>query len=132
MFCPCSFVYSSVKCTDNFWKVCGLIDGFFKSHRHIASGVEKMADESMSDIKFCTTTKGYLPHYSYIFRNKEPLGTEMKNVACYRLGAMLHPYTQKGKKAMKTSNFQKYPGGTAACMERLMMATKGCIQLKSN
>ena len=80
-FWPCSFVDTLVKGTDNFWKICGIIDGFNESRMHIDSGVEKMADESMSSIRFHTTPKGDLPHYTYIFRNPEPLGTEMKNVA---------------------------------------------------
>ena len=36
----------------------------------------------------------------------------MKNVACSRLGTMLHLEIQKGKEAIKTSNFQKDLGGT--------------------
>ena len=38
-FWPCSFVDPLVKGTDNFWKICGLIDGFNESRRQIASGV---------------------------------------------------------------------------------------------
>ena len=53
----------------------------------------------------------------------------MKNVACSRLGKMLHLDIQKLKEAMKTLICQKYLGGTAACMKRLMMATKGCGKL---
>ena len=45
---------------------------------------------------------------------------------------MLHLDIQKGGEAMKTSIFQKYPVGTAACMKSLMMDKKGCGQLKSN
>ena len=96
-FLPCYFVDPLVKGTDNFWKICGLIDGFNESRRKIASGVGKTADESMSAIQFCTTTKVYLPHYYYIFRNPYPLGTETKNVACSRLRTMLHLDIQKGK-----------------------------------
>ena len=67
-----------------------------------------MADESTSDIQFCITPKGDLPQYSYIFRNPEILGTEMKNVACSRLRTMLHLDIQKGKEAMNTTKFQKF------------------------
>ena len=56
-FWPCSFVYSSVKGTNNFWKIRGRIDGFNSPCRQIASGVEKAADESMSAIHFSTTPK---------------------------------------------------------------------------
>ena len=83
----------------------------------------------MSAIQFRTTPKVYLPHYSYIFRKSDSLGTDVKNVACSRLGTMLHLEIQKGEEAMKTSVFKKYLGGTDVCMKRLAMATKGCDQL---
>ena len=86
----------------------------------------------MSAMRFCTPSKGYLPHYSYICMKPELLGTEMKNVACSRAGTMLHLEIQKWKEATKTSNFQKNLGGTAACMKIITMATKGCCQLTSN
>ena len=80
----------------------------------------------------CTNPIVYLPQYSYIFRKPEPLGIEMKNVACYRLGAMLHLDIQNAKEDTNTLVFQKYTGGTAACMKRLIMTKKGCGQLASN
>ena len=45
---------------------------------------------------------------------------------------MLHLDIQKGKEAMKMPNFQKYLGGTTACMKGQAIATKGCGQLTSN
>ena len=131
-FWPSSFVDQSVKGTDNFWKIRELIDGFKKLCRQIGSGVEKMADELMSAIRFCTTPKVDLTHYSFIFRKPDPFGTETKKVVCSRSGTMLHLYTQKGKEAMKTSIFQKYIGGNTACMKRLYIATKLCGRLTSN
>ena len=86
----------------------------------------------MSAIQFRTTPKRDLPHYSYIFRKPESLGTEIKNVTCSRLGTMLHLEIQKGKEAMKTSKFQNFLGGNTACMKRLAIATKGYVQLTSN
>ena len=86
----------------------------------------------MSAIKFRTTPKGDLPHYSYIFRKPESLGTDMKNVACSRLGTMLHLEIQKGKEDTKTSRFQNVLGGTTACIKRLAIDIKGCGQLTSN
>ena len=56
----------------------------------------------------------------------------MNNVACSRLGKMLHLEIKKGKEAAKMSKFQKDLGGTASCMKRLAIATKGCVQLTSN
>ena len=120
------------KGTNKFWKIRGLIDGFNDSRRYISSGVGKTADESISAIQFFTTTKGDLTHYSYIFRKLEPLGIEMNNLACSRLGTMLHLEIQKGKEAMKTSKFQNFLGGTTVCMRRLVIATTGCDQLTSN
>ena len=45
---------------------------------------------------------------------------------------MLHLEIQKRKETMKTSELQKYLRGTAVCMKRLAMDTKGCGQLTSN
>ena len=45
---------------------------------------------------------------------------------------MLHLEIQKGKEAMNKSTFQIELGGTASCMKRLAIATKGCGQLTSN
>ena len=56
----------------------------------------------------------------------------MKNVACSRFGTMLHLDIQKGKEAMKKLKFQSVLGGTAACMRRLAISTKGCGPLTSN
>ena len=56
----------------------------------------------------------------------------MNNLECSRLGKMLHLEIQKGKEAMKKSTFQSELGGSAACMKRLAIATKGCGQLTSN
>ena len=86
----------------------------------------------MSVIRFRTTPKGDLPHYSYTFRKTEPLGTAMKNFACSRLGTTIYLEIKKGEEAMNTSYFQKYLGGTVACMKRPTMDTKGCSQIKSN
>ena len=131
-FWPCSFTITTVKGIGNFWKVRGLIVGFNKSHRQIASGVVKTAYESMRAIRFPTTPKEYLSHYSYIISKPEPLGTDINNAYCSRLGTMLHLETQKGKEDTKAEKFQQKIGGTAECMKRLMMSTKGCGQLTSN
>ena len=74
-----------------------MIDRFNESRRQIDSRVEKTEDESMSAIQFFTTPKGYLPHYSNIFRKPEPLDTYIKNVDFSRLGTMLYLDIQKGK-----------------------------------
>ena len=124
----CSLLNTLVTVTDNFWIVCGLIDGFNESHRYICYGVGKTSYELMSSILFCTTPKGCLLQHSHIFRKPELLGTEMKNLARSRLGNMLHLETQKGKEATKTLEFQKYLRGTAAYMKRLLMDIKGVVK----
>ena len=45
---------------------------------------------------------------------------------------MLHLDIQKGKEAMKTYTFQQRIGGTAACMNRKMMAKKGYGKITPN
>ena len=60
------------------------------------------------------------------------MDTKIKNVGCSRLGAMLDLEIQKEKEDMKASKCQQEIGGTAVWMKKLMMATKGCIQLVSN
>ena len=67
-----------------------------------------------------------------MFRNPDLVEIEMNNSECSRLGTMLHLEIQKGKEAMKTLEFQKYFQGTAVCMNRLLIASKGCGQLTSN
>ena len=44
----------------------------------------------------------------------------------------MHLEIQKGKEAIKTSQFQTDLGGTAALMRRLDISTKGCVQMTSN
>ena len=100
-FWPCYFTTPTVKGMDNFWKVRELIYGFTESCRQIASGMVNAANESMGAIQFCTNPKGNLPHYYYILRYIETLGTDIRNVDCYRLGSMLHLEIQKRKEATK-------------------------------
>ena len=52
-----------------------LIDGFNEACSNIDACYLKVGDESMSAIKFCTTSKMNLTHLSYIFYKPEPLGT---------------------------------------------------------
>ena len=59
------------------------------------------------------------------------MGTEINNLAFSGLGAMLDLETQKGKEAMKTSNFQNNLGGTSTFVKRLAIATKYCGQITS-
>ena len=47
-----------------------------------------------------------------MFWNMEPLGMDIKNVSCSRLGNMLYLDIQKGKEAMKKTKFQQNIVGT--------------------
>ena len=42
------------------------------------------------------------------------------------------PKCPKGEGGYEDIDFQKDLGGTAACNKRLLMATKGCVQMESN
>ena len=75
--------------TDEWWRAKHLFDGFNTACKNIAASFLKVGDESMSTIRFRTMAKGNLPHLSYIFRKPEPLGTELKTVACSVTGALL-------------------------------------------
>ena len=57
----------------------------------------------MRAIIFCITPKGDLPHYSHIVRNLEPLGTDIKYMACYRLDIMLYIEIKNEKEAKETA-----------------------------
>ena len=58
----------------------------------------------MSAIRFQTTSKGKLPHLSYMFRKPEPLGTEFKAVACSVTGYLLFIEVQKLNKGLITAS----------------------------
>ena len=77
----------------------------------------------MGAIQSHTTTNGDLPYYYYIVRNMESLGTEMKHMACARLGTMLYLDIQKWKEARNTSEFQKDIRDTTMCTMRLDIDT---------
>ena len=85
----------------------------------------------MRDILFWTNLKGDLQHYSFIFRNLDPLEMELRNKARYKLGTMLYLEIQKGGDAMKASDFQQDIIGTAYLTKIIMKTTKGCSKLSS-
>ena len=111
--------------TDELWRAKHLFDGFNSACKKIAASFLKVGDESMSVIRFRTTSKGNLPHLSYIFRKPEPLGTEFKTVACSVTGALLFIKVQRGKEGMKDSRYQQELGATAACTKWMTEETKG-------
>ena len=70
-----------VKATYEWWREKFSTNGLNAACKNISASSMKVGDESMSAIHFRTTAKGNLPHWSYIFRKPEPLGTEFKTVA---------------------------------------------------
>ena len=106
-FWTCYFTSTLVKIIDNFYKLRGIIDGFNESRKQILFGVVETTDESMSAIRSHITPKGDLPHYSYIVKKPEQLGTEINNVACSSLEIMLYLEIQNWKEAMKVKKFNR-------------------------
>ena len=82
----------------------------------------KVQDESMSDIYFCTTAKGNLPHLYYILRKPEPLGTKFNTVACSVTGGFILIEIQRGNYGIKEINYHLDIGVTAACNRRIVEA----------
>ena len=67
---------------------------------------------------------GNLPHLSFIARKPEPLGIELKAVACARTGVMMHLELQRGKTEMRKAEYSQTHMQTAACALRLMKYSK--------
>ena len=105
-----------------------LIDSFNEACNNIAASYLKVRDKSMSVIIFHMTTKGNLPHLSYIFRKPWPLGTEFKKVDCYVTGALLLFELQRGKQVMNHIKYQHDIISTTNCTNRMTKATKGIGQ----
>ena len=51
--------------------------------------MENTENDSMSAIRLWSALEGGLPHHLLIFRKTEPLGKELNNAACSRLGTRL-------------------------------------------
>ena len=109
-----------------------IIDVFNESRSKIVTGVYNISDESMSAIHFWTTFLGGILHYLFIFRNPDPLGTELNNSVCNRLGSMLYLDITILNEAMKSFYFQQKIGVTDGFMKRIMKDTKGCGRMSSN
>ena len=59
-----------------------LNNGLNESCNNTFASYLKVDNGSMSAIRFWTIVNGSLPHLSYIFCTKQPLGTKLNNVAC--------------------------------------------------
>ena len=55
----------------------------------------------METIQLWGIPRGELTHYSFIFRNAEPLGNEFKNISRHNLGTTLYLHIKKGNDKMK-------------------------------
>ena len=102
-----------------------LVDGLNDSLNNISSSYLKVGDDSMSEISFQTTAKGNLPHFSYMFRNQEPPGTEFTSVAYYITGSLLLIEVHIENEVTKKINYQKELGATTSCTKSITEATKG-------
>ena len=105
-----------------------MIDGFNEACSNVASSYLKFEDESMSAIQFRTTSKGELPHLSYIPRNPELLGTDFKTISCSVTGALILLDIQRGNGGMKSSRYNLDLGTTYACTKISMEETNGMGQ----
>ena len=65
------------------------------------------------------TGDGALPNLTYIIRKPEPLGTELKAVACPVTGIMLSLEIQRAKAQMATQELHKKLGATTSCVARM-------------
>ena len=66
-----------------------VFNGFNQASNNIDASYMEVGDESMSDIHFWTTVKGYLSHLSYVFRKTKQMGTYFNNAVCYVTRALI-------------------------------------------
>ena len=91
------FKHEQYKEEDEWWRARLLIDGFTESCSNIAASYLKVGYDSMSSIRFCTTSKGDLIHLSYILCKPELLGTLFNTVSCSVTGALIFLEIQRGE-----------------------------------
>ena len=72
---PRGFESEEEKKKYQWWRGKLFIHGFNKACKNISVSFMKVEYEYMSEIIFRTMEKGNFPHFSYIFRKPEPLGT---------------------------------------------------------
>ena len=87
------------------------------------SANEKLGDETMSAFKPRTTKTANLPHLSSIKRKPEPLGTELKSLACSVTKIMLALEIQRRKNDTTQQKYvDKVKLKTSACTLRMVEA----------
>ncbi len=113
---------------DPWWRISTFIEEFNeKRFKHVAASRWKILDELMCAYVPRSDTGG-LPNLTFIIRKPEPLGTEMKCVACPKTGIMLGLEIQRGKNEMKKLELHKKLGATSSCVARLAGLTSGSGQ----
>lgn len=96
-FIPWMVKDESRKDKDPWWQFVKAVEDFNANRKStVAASIWKVFDESMSAYRPRTTKTGGLPNISWIERKPEPLGTELKNVACALTGIMLALEIQRG------------------------------------
>ena len=78
---PKGFELGEDKVIYEWWREKLLTGGLNEACKNIDASYLKVGDESTNAIRFRTTSKGNLPHLSYIFRKPEPLESEFNTVA---------------------------------------------------
>jgi hypothetical protein len=131
----------TAKESDPWWEFSAAVKEFNKQRRDlIRASSWKVEDESMSAWCPRKTKTGGLPNISFIIRKPEPLGnymfvcflfcisfpithlfvvfypsgTELKNIACCKIGCMLALELQHGKEGMRLEQYYDTLGATAA------------------
>ncbi len=126
-----SWIMASPDCEqqeDPWWRISSFIDDFNETrYKHVATSRWKIMDELMCAYKPRSDTGG-LPNLTFIIRKPEPLGTEMKCVACPKTGIILGLEIQRGKTEMKKLELHKNLGATSSCVARMAGLTSGSGQ----
>jgi Transposase IS4 len=112
------------KLNDPWWQIRKGINEYNNNRKKtILASATKVLDESMSAFRPQTTKNGNLPNLSHIERKPEDLGTELKVVACSKMGLCLYLEIQEGRDPMRVKEFTDEFKVTAACTLRLAKYT---------
>jgi hypothetical protein len=100
---------------DKWARVRGLVDGFNKHLvEHFYPSYMLTIDESM------VAWRGIdLPHLSFVPRKPEPLGVEIKTLACFTSRILIQMEFAEGKEVMCTKEYERAYGHTTATTLRL-------------
>ncbi|GFH47221.1 hypothetical protein CTEN210_08413 [Chaetoceros tenuissimus] len=86
---PYLWTNENLKNSDPWYQIVDIFKDFNENRREkVLSSTDDTGDETMSAIRPRTTPKGNLPHLQNVLRKPEPLGTELKSLACTKLKMM--------------------------------------------